>query len=475
MTMTSTLTGADLAMAWLKRLDAKLTERQRSVQIFSDYYHGKHRLEFASEKFLRAFGGRFQTFADNWCRIVVEAPIERLRVDGFRFGETGADERVWEIWQENQLDADSVLAHREALICSVAYVSVWPTRYDDMGKPMPGSVPSISVETPDEVIVAYQPGRSRVRQAALKRWVDELSQKVFATVYLPDGLYKFQSTKPVDDGPAKIAGQISTWEAREIPGEAWPVRNPLEVVPIVPLVNNPRLGMEGESELATVVALQDAINKTVMDALISAEFAAFPQRWATGMQLEEDPETGEKQPPKWQLGEDRMILVEDEGVKFGVFEAADLERYVKFTEMLVQHVASQSRTPPHYLNPGADRLSGESIKAAETGLVSKVRQKQQSFGEGWEEAVNLALTAAGEQRDSRCETIWSNPEIRSEAEMVDATVKKVQGLAVPLQQAWEDVGYSPTTVNRFRAMRAQELLDRVLEAQRTSMQDAGRP
>ena len=54
--------------------------------------------------------------------------------------------------------------------------------------------------------------------------------------------------------------------------------------------------------------------------------------------------------------------------------------------MLIQHVAAQTRTPPHYLLGAMGSFpSGESLKATETGLVAKVRRKMLSFGEGWEE------------------------------------------------------------------------------------------
>ena len=43
------------------------------------YYDGEHPLQFATAKFREAFGNLFSAFADNWCEIVVDAPVERLR------------------------------------------------------------------------------------------------------------------------------------------------------------------------------------------------------------------------------------------------------------------------------------------------------------------------------------------------------------------------------------------------------------
>jgi hypothetical protein len=50
------------------------------------------------------------------------------------------------------------------------------------------------------------------------------------------------------------------------------------------------------------------------------------------------------------------------------------------------------------------------------------------------------------------ETIWRNTESRSEAQVVDAAVKK-QALGVPFEQNMEDIGYSPQVIDRMLAMK----------------------
>ncbi len=68
-----------------------------------------------------------------------------------------------------------------------------------------------------------------------------------------------------------------------------------------------------------------------------------------------------------------------------------IKSFVTGVEMLVQHIASQTKTPPHYFYLSGQFPSGESIKSAETGLVAKVLRKQRYFGEGWEEVVRLGF------------------------------------------------------------------------------------
>ena len=57
--------------------------------------------------------------------LVVDAPGDRLEVQGFRFRDAEGDADIWRrIWQENDLDAGSQLAHTEALMKGVAYAIV---------------------------------------------------------------------------------------------------------------------------------------------------------------------------------------------------------------------------------------------------------------------------------------------------------------------------------------------------------------
>jgi hypothetical protein len=431
-------------------LDEALSLRQPDLDIYQDYYDGDHPLLFASEKWRRAFGGLFHEFSDNWCALVVDAVEERLDVEGFRFGSDEGDDDAWAIWQANGLDADSQIAHTDALIHGVSYALVW---WDEDGQP------KVDVESPLQTIVVYDPARRRTRLAGFKRWMAD-DRTIFATLYMPDYLWKYQAKAP--GGSPSAMTRAGGWEPRELDDEPWPLPNPLGVVPLVPLVNRPRLGphrlsqTEGVSELKQVIPVQDAVNKLLLDMLVASEFGAFRQRWVTGMDIPRDPDTDAPVEP-FKAAVDRLWMAENPEVRFGEFGATDLTAYVKSTEMLVQHIASQTRTPPHYFYLSGQFPSGESIKSAETGLVAKARRKMRHFSEAWEEVIRLSFRVLGDPRADfvGAETIWADPESRTEGEHVDATLKK-KALDVPIQQLWEDLGYSPQQIARFREMLAEQ-------------------
>jgi hypothetical protein len=434
---------------WAERLVAKLKQRRERVLRLERYYDGKHELAFATSRFREVFGWMLRSIHDNWCPLVVSAVEERLNVEGFRIGDSReADSAAWDIWQRNQLDVQSQIAHTEALKLGDAAVIVWT---DENERPV------ITVEHPDHVCVEFDPANRNRRLAAVKWWKDEVDGEC-ATVYLPDGIYKLKRQR---GGRGRKAGG---WVRREVEGEAWPIPNPWNVVTVVPLVNMPSLrSQNGVSEFEVILPKQDMANKLLADMMVAAEFSAFRQRWATGIEaeVEVDAEGKAVEVNTLQSAVDRMFTTENEAAKFGEFSQTDLSNYVKAIEMLVQHIASQTATPPHYLLNTGVLPSGESLRAAEAPLVAKARRRQRTFGGAWEEVMRVAFLVSGDQRLGEgvvIETIWSDPENRTESEHIDA-ITKLKALNVPDEVLWEKTGaFTQAEIDRFRGLAAETAL-----------------
>lgn len=425
---------------WLDRLGAELDKRDRSSERYERYYNGDHPFPLSGRKFREAFRDIFAGFSDNYCRLVVQALEERMTVDGFRFGSKKGDAQSWGIWQDNQMDMQSQRLHREALIKGEALCMVgWD--------PADSQRPIIRVHEPEHLVTgtADDPLTPVV---AMKRWESEADGRLLATLYYADRLEKYQQVLD------RIGhAQPGEWEPRLVGGEDWPLPNPIGMVPVVAFPNDADMEGEGHSELAGIVPLQNAVNKTVIDMLTASEFAAFPQRYATGLELTEDPETGRPIEP-YKAAVDRIWVAASSDVKFGDFAVSDLSPYVKACEMFIQHIASVSRTPAHYLLGSSGVFpSGEALRAVETGLVAKARRRHRDYGEGWEQVMRLALRVAGNVPASRyasAETVWKDPETRTESEHVDAVLKKAAA-GVPRPQLWEDLGYSPQQIAAWTA------------------------
>ncbi|MFC4116466.1 phage portal protein [Nonomuraea zeae] len=415
-------------------MEGKLGANRGDVEKYNTYYDAEEQvLAFAQRKFREEFGYLFADWRDNFCGVVVDSMTERMRIDGFRWGdEPDADKDAQKIWQANYLDAESVQAHTDALVAGAAYLTVWGDEEDQ---------PLIVPESALHMAVQYEPGSRRKLSAALKKYFDDWGQE-HVTLWTPDTVYT--TTRGHKD---------SFW------GEPETKENPLGIVPVVPLWNRPRLSRDKPwSELKPIVPIQQAISKIVADLITASEFNAYPQRIISGIELPEDDEGNTTAP--LQAAIDRLLLFEEENVKWGQFSAADLANYETAITMLVMHLASISRTPSHYFagGGGMSSNSGEFTQSREAGLVNKVRDRELHFGEGWERAMRLGFLVKGDEakaKETRAETIWADPEYRSEGQKIDGLIKLNQ-IGVPMRQLWEDAGYSPPQIARFSDMQEAE-------------------
>ncbi|MFJ4808500.1 phage portal protein [Streptomyces longwoodensis] len=429
---------------WVDRLWKQLMERREYADMMRQYYSGDHPLPMIQEKARPGFQRLLKQARSNYVGLVVDATAERLQVDGFRLGKDQrvGDQELWRIWQANSMDADSDLQLTEAVKIGRSFALVAPNPEDE-------STPLITAEDATQAIVAYEAGSRRRRRAGLKTFIDDWTGDIWTTLFVDGLLFKYRARQQV----AGVAGD-PRWEPREVPGEDWPAGNPLEVVPLVEIPNRPDLLGEAHSEVEDVLDIQDRINKTLIDRMMAQEFSAFRQRWMTGYEVPTD-ESGQPIEP-FKAAVDRLWVIEDEGVKVGEFSATDLRPYLDSIESDVQHMAARTRTPAQYLLGKLSNVNGETLKATESGLVAKVRQRQRPLGEGVEEVARLALQAAGDPRDlSALEVIWHNPEFRTEGELVDALVK-MSTLGVPREALWERWGASQTEIAQWREQADQQ-------------------
>ncbi|NYV73191.1 phage portal protein [Streptomyces sp. UH6] len=423
---------------WRDRLYEKLSKRSGDTEVFDAYYECEHPLPHLHEKARAPFRRLLKMSRANYCELVVDAFVGRLEVAGFQSDVEGdADQAAWRLWQENNLDGGSQLAFLEAAIHGTAYLMVSPAS---------GGGFRITPEHPTQVIVEYRPDASGVPAAALKLWLDDWTAKLCCTVYLPDRIYKFEAPEPK-------AGGRPRWSRREVTGEEWGGTNVLGEVPFGELANRPRMLKPGASELRSVTGIQDRINKTISDRMMTQEAAAFPQKWATGMEIPLDDNGQEIEP--FDVAVNKILIAEDAGAKFGQFAAADLSGYLKAKVEDVHDIAAITSTPPHYLLGSLVNLSAEALKAAEAGLIHKIYQRRRFLEEGLERTMRLAGFASSQAR-----IVWKSPEWRTEGELVDALVK-MGSLGVPREVLWERWGATPQEIERWRKL-GEDALDRAL-------------
>jgi hypothetical protein len=423
----------DLRAACANKLDIQ-AGRARG---FQEYYEGEQGVIALLDTEERR---TFKTFLDeagaNWCELIVNAVAERLQVVGFRFGDDAASEAAWTLWQANQMDADSELVQTDALVMGSSFVLVQPDEDNPTGV-------AITAESPLQATVLYQPGNRRRRLAGYKRFPEVPGE-------------------PGRDIEVLITPEeIITWYPWELGPEVAP--NPAGTVGLIELVPQPRTVGWPRSELAPAISIQDRIMTILFNRCVAMDYGAFRQIWATGIRIARDvvktDDGGEavKVVRPFDIGSNRLLTNENEGGRFGAFQESTLGGYLASVEQDVTMLAAITQTPAHYLTGHLVNLSADAIKAAETGLVAKVRRRSLHFGEGYEEAMRLALQLAGSPAavDVSAEVIWADFETRSEGQRVDALVKMAT-LGVPREVLWQRWGATPQEIERWEEMLAAE-------------------
>ncbi len=319
-------------MSEIEQALAFLRARQSAYLKYRRYYDGDQPLAFATDKFRNAFGSVLKEFAYNLCAVVVDTPADRLEVTGF--GVEGSDTSTagadaWAIWQQNRMDVRAGEAHQEALRSGDAYVIVWP---DETGQPILYPQPACLMA------ICYdeeQPGKTLW---ASKIWQTR-EKLVRLNLYYPDRIEKYVTRSKSDGLPEKAQAFEPYAEQPEVP-------NPWGVVPVFHLANNGGMDGMGRSELRNICALQDALNKSICDLLVSMEYVAYPQRWATGLEVEIDPQTGKPKLP-FVPGVDRVWTLENDTARLGEFPQADLTKIVAVNSDFEQKICRIAGIPPH--------------------------------------------------------------------------------------------------------------------------------
>lgn len=452
------------SLDWIKTLLEELQRRRVDYDKRDAYYSGSQGERFVATGYRELFSAAFQFYRENVCKTVVKTVGQRLAIDGFRFPEANSDDTsatdadAWRIWQDNDLDKRSSMLHTEALVASVGYVLVSPFTDERVG-PKQRS-PKVTLEKATEAIVATAPGGTE-RLVGLKHWFDATVSRRYVTLYFPDRIEKFQSegyTWANQHGSGYI--ETGGWGRRITPGEDWPLKHNLGVVPLIPIVNAPRLvgglwaGIEGDSDIADVIPVQDAINFLALNGIVASDKAAFPQKWATGVEI-----PTKVDPNSWKPDIDEILSTRATDAKFGNFAVAQLEQYDGAIRGKLTMVAIQTSIPIHNFIPTTGQpASGEAREVSEVELTKKIEDRQLHFGEGWEEVIRLAFRQLGDDTradDTACETVWRPAGVEPTASKVDALVKQ-RSLKVPFEVIWEALGHSASARAKFPAMLEKE-------------------
>lgn len=439
----------DLAQLWVTWAVEALSDSLALYETYDDYYRGDHELAFATDKWRDTFGSEFEEFSDNWCQVVVDSMVQRLQIKGWKCEDDASSSNsqklatlAEDIWDRNELDTEATDLHTQTAVKGDGYLMVWPN---------PDKVEEAQIYYNDaaDIAVYYDPANRRRVARATKRYIDERGQ-VHLWLYTRENMKHFflpSHWTPQQVATAGLTGEIPEalisggWEQVEN------LPNKQKVIPVFHFKNRAHGSTHGLSELKSVIPMQNAVNKLLMDLMVGSEFGSFRQKYAIGAGVPKNADGTEG----WRTGNDRVWHSSDPLAKFGEFGQIDLKPIFDSVEGMVSHLAKITQTPMHYLRSSGDMPSGEALKTSESGLVHKCVATQKSWGAAWSRAMSFAIQLeTGSVPSSPVKPVWEKAETRHDLEQGQvAQLKSILG--IPLEQLWsEHFNYSQEEIDEFK-------------------------
>lgn len=438
--------------AAVTRLEQKLMDATPKLRRLNAYYEGEQRLRQLG----LAVPPSLQQFLTvvNWPRMAVDGIEERLDVEGFRFpGVDEADDELWRIWQDNNLDEESQRAHLEALLYSRSYMCVGSSEDDP-------DTPLVTVESPFELIHETD-ARTRRVSAALRLYDVRDGRATRGTLYLPDATVWLS-----------WSGSAGRWVDVDRDDHR------MGAVPVVPFINRGRASNRaGVSEMKDVIPLTDAAARALTNLQLAQETHSVPQRFVLGAAAGDFVDQNGQPLTKWEAYFSSVWTLANEQAKVGQLPSADLKNLTGTTEHYARLASGVSGLPPNYFGLAADdAASADAIRSREARLNKRCERVQVPFSGSHESVQRIVLrvrTGEWVPEARRLQTLWRDPATPTRAQQADAAVKLAQAGILPREGAWDELRFSPARQERLREQfRRQEELDPVGAFSRLTGQQA---
>lgn len=417
------LLSEDEALKTVTRLNAKLARQRRALQLFDDYYAGRFPLPYIPGEDQAEFLQLLRRARLNWCRKVIDIASRRL-VLGSISSPASADDakKLWAVWEAANMGVKSKMAQKSALRYGLSYVQV--------GRRQRDNATSIRPMSPMRTVHDIDPDEPEIPLNVMSVAYDD-KDSVSPTRYW---LWTPDEWWIINPRPRRRADRIVDH------GEHKMGRNP-----VVVLRNQPDEDGGWASDLLGLTDVQDGLNQTLADRLMTQSYGAYKQWLLIGWTPELDDDG--KPINTLRPAVNRFMYLDDDPTKIEAheFTATDLEPILKAVEQDVQHMAALSDTPAHYLLGQMVNISAEALKAAESGLSAKVGDRQEWFADGWEDVFRLVAIQEGITPDPALQAKWKDTEPYSEAQRMDALTKK-KALGVDDEILWSEMGYAPEDV-----------------------------
>lgn len=417
--------------------DLRPNDRLGRVKRYLDGQHDDAYMPRGAKAEFRHLAKRAVT---NWLPLVSETFARDLFVEGYRTPRSDQDEKAWQHWQRNGLDARQSIAIRGALEHGASYVLVLPGDRGPVIKPL----------SPLRSMAWYLDDDDEWPELAIRR---------------------LGKTK---DGKGRLfevyeGNEVSTFE-RTGEGRYTLIKTESHNLGHVPWVRfRDRLDGQAKGLIAPLIPLQDRVNEVSFATLIAIQYASFRQRWATGLAIpvDEDPDSPTYGEPveSFDAAVNRLWISDSPDAKFGDFAQTELSGHHTAYEAAVKTLAAIGQMSPNVMMGDMVNVSGETLLNMQHSTRRKRSELETIFGESWEQVFRLAARANGDTEPSEdAQVRWRDADGTNLAATVDALGKMTQMLNVPAEALWEKVpGITEQDIQRWKELAAVDPLDALTE------------
>lgn len=447
-----------IELSYMEALFNDYIEEQKSIVLARNYHNGEQVVYLTDrmKEFLNL--NVSNTFRLNICRVIVDTLTDELSVIGFDTDETPTGEgktkkqAEWarKLWQANRMDAMQTVVHEAAARDRETFVIV---DWDDE-KQRPEFVHNQVFTDPAAggdglgCWMKYEnddPNQSA--EFAVKQWTE--------TVFVNgQQVTRSRRTFYFADRVEKWVYDVGGWRHYEEEGKPWPiVRKGLDGKPLgIPVIHFKNKNMTPEASDA--IPMQDAINKTLVDMLGTADLAGFPILKAFGF----IPTTDGKELNSSKSNQLKLSPMAIVGSTKPPSEASldkipgeDVTGVMSVLKDLLALTAMITNTPTSRFIITAQVVGEGSQKESKDALKKKARNRRIIFGDAWEDCLAMARKldnlygAAGMDETVNFSTLW---EVGVD---LDELRTKREALQIPLEQLWREAGYSAANIDDMKA------------------------
>jgi hypothetical protein len=446
-------------------------ERETQAQIVRcrDYYEGDQDVYLTPR--LREFlsldpHSDGDDFCLNVVRGVIEAITEKLIVTGFITSDSAAQQLIGQWWKSNGMATRQNDTHEAALVDRESFIIIdWDVATNAPVFIQHDRYTDATVEGDGQGCKAIYTNDDLAQPMlhVSKRWVENMGggrARQRCTLYYPDRIEKWViagtgAWMPIDAETMALEGDTA-WPIPWVDSAGHPIG-----IPVVHFIN-----AGYRSEIQDALSLQDAINKTLLDLLGTADLTAFRIYKAFGFYPTTDGKPPESDGSNALSIAPGMIVGSSKSgseASFDAIDGAPLDPLVNLLQQLVYYQAIVTRTPMSRYQFSGQVVAEGTLKQQDQSLLAKVALRQSLFGGAWERVVSMARhlynVFGGGALDETQEIniIWQNPNPRDELQVLQGLQIKKDALQVPLAMLWQEAGYSAEQIEMMLQAREAEL------------------